>query len=164
MRGNIGKLKGLWKGWLCLALMTICMILAVTFFYGLSSKASVPVSSSIPNNIAHIWANTGEDKVTRDELRATSDPNEVLNSVWDGTGVSLFGARNEVVAFNLVLEAPVSDATGVMVTLTSLQGPGNAAITTTSASGDAVFNYVGRNIEMFFVRNLEIRGLRVDLA
>ena len=164
MRENISKLKGLWKRELCLAVMTICMISAIIFFNGLCSKASAPISSPIPNNIVHIWANTGEDKVTQDELRATSDPNAVLDSVWDGTGVSLFGARNEVVAFNLVLEAPISDATGVMVTLTSLQGPGNDAITTTTASGNAVFNYVGRNIELFFVRYLEIRGLSVDLA
>ena len=56
-----------------------------------------------PSNIAHVWANEGGDKVTRDELRATNDPNSVLNSVWDGAGISLFGARNEVVSFNLML-------------------------------------------------------------
>jgi len=61
-------------------------------------------------NIAHVWANEGGDKVWRSELRATADPNAVLNSVWDGVPtelacISLFGARNEVVAFNLVLES-----------------------------------------------------------
>jgi hypothetical protein len=116
-----------------------------------------------PSNIAQVWANEGGDKVMRDELRAVSDPNAVHNSVWDGTIISLFGARNEVVSFNLVLEAPSSEATDVRVSLTSLTGPG-ASITTIPVSGDGVFNYVGHNIELFYVRYLEIRGLSVDLA
>lgn len=115
-----------------------------------------------PGNIAQVWANDGGDKVTRDELRATSDPSGVHNSVWDGASISLFGARNEVVAFNLVLEAPSTDATDVNVSLTSLVGPGGG-ITTTTASGDGVFNYVGRNIELFYVRYLEIKGISTDL-
>jgi len=83
--------------------------------------------------------------------------------VWDGTGISLFGAHNEVVSFNLVLEAPTTEALDVNVSLTSLTGP-DASITTVPVSGDGVFNYVGRNIELFYVRYLEIRGLSVDLA
>lgn len=113
-------------------------------------------------DIAQVWANDGGDKVTCDELRATGDPSGVHNSVWDGATISLFGARNEVVAFNLVLEAPSADATDVNVSLTSLVGPGGG-ITTTAASGDGVFNYVGRNIELFYVRYLEIKGISTDL-
>jgi hypothetical protein len=125
-----------------------------------------PVLAKADNGskITAVWANDGGDKVTRDELRATGNPSAVLNSVWDGTGISLFGARNEVVAFNLVLEAPTSSATNINVSLTSLTGPGSATITTTTANGDGVFNYVGRNIELFYVRYLEICGLSVDLG
>ena len=115
-------------------------------------------------NIAQVWANEGGDKVTRDELRATSDSRAVLNSAWDGTGLSLFGAHNEVVAFQLILEAPTASATNVNVSLTSLAGPSGAHITTTPASGDELFDYVGRNIELFYVRYLEIKGLSTDLV
>ena len=152
------------RTWLILAIAVISLLVVVIFHAGLSSVASVSLTQLAPSNIAHIWANEGGDKVWRSELRATSDPNAVLNSVWDGTGVSLFGARNEVVAFNLVLEAPTTSATNVNVSLTTLTGPGGATITTVPASGDGVFNYVGRNIELFYVRYLEIRGLSVDLA
>jgi hypothetical protein len=116
-----------------------------------------------PSAIAQVWANDGGDKVTRDELRATADSGAVCNSVWDGTGISLFGGRNEVVGFNLVLEAPTSAATSVDVSLTSLLGRAGATITTATASGDGVFDYVGRNIELFYVRYLEIEGLSTDL-
>lgn len=97
-------------------------------------------------------------------MRATDDPNAVLNSVWDGITLSPFGARNEVIGLNLVLEAPTAEAAGVTVSLPSLTEPGGAAITTVPASGEGVFNYVGRNFELFYVRYLEIRGLSVDLA
>jgi hypothetical protein len=123
-----------------------------------------PLVSDAPSRIARVWANEGGDKVTQDELRASSDPNAVLNGVWDGTGISLFGAKNEVVAFNLVLESPETDATAVTVSLTELTGPDGASITAGPAAGDDLFDYVGRSIELFFVLYLEVKGLSVDLA
>jgi hypothetical protein len=126
----------------------------------ISGQPIVPAGTS---NIAHVWANEGGDKVTRDELRATNDPNAVVSLVWDGAGISLFGARNEVVSFNLVLEAPSTEALNVNVTLTELIGPDGAAITTRPASGDDLFSHVGRNIELFYVRYLEIKGISTDL-
>jgi len=128
-----------------------------------ASTTGQPGTSTGPGNIVQVWANEGGDKVTRDELRATNDPNAVVSLVWDGTDISLFGARNEVVSFNLVLEAPTTEATNVNVTLTELVGPDGVAITTRSASGNDVFNYVGRNIELFYVRYLEIKGISTDL-
>jgi len=126
--------------------------------------ADQPPPALAASNIAQVWANEGGDKVLRDELRAMNDPNAVINSVWDGTNISLFGARNEVVSFNLVLEAATPDVSNVAVRLTELTGPDGVAITTRPASGDDLFNYVGRNIELFYVRYLEIKGLSVDLA
>lgn len=121
------------------------------------------LAQSGPSNIAQVWANEGGDKVTRDELRATNDPQAVINSEWDGAGISLFGARNEVVSFNLVLEAPTATATNVNIALTELAGPDDAVIATRPANGDDLFNFVGRNIELFYVRYLEIKGISTDL-
>ena len=119
-----------------------------------------PLSTLAPGDVAQVWANEGGDKVWQGELRAAADPGAVHNSVWDGTTVSLFGARNEVVGFNLVLEAPTAGATNVAVSLGSLTGPRGATITTRSASpDDDLFDYSGRNIELFYVRYLEIEGL-----
>ncbi|MBL7161379.1 MAG: DUF4091 domain-containing protein [Anaerolineales bacterium] len=122
-----------------------------------SNQPEIPTEST--SAITRVWANEGGDKVTQAELRASSDPAAVLNSVWDGSGISLFGARNEVVSFNLVLEAPHADAANVEVTLTELNGPSGMAISTRPASGDDLFDFIGRNIELFFVRYLEIQGL-----
>jgi len=131
------------------------------------SAASAPTRGLGPlaaGGIEAVWVNEGGDKVAQGELRATCEHRDVHNSVWDGASVSLFGARNEVVAFNLVLEAPRANAVNVSVSLSSLAGPGDASITTRYAAGDEVFDYVGRNIELFYVRYLEIRGLSTDLA
>ena len=100
--------------------------------------ADQPSPSLASGNVAYVWANDGGDKVTRDELRAANDPNVALNSVWDGAGISLFGARNEVVSFNLVRGAPTIEVANVDVSLTELIGPDGAGITTTPADGDSV--------------------------
>ena len=105
-----------------------------------------------------IWANNGEDKVTRDELRASSGGASVANSVWDGSRVSVFGAKNEVVSFNLVLESPSSATTVSKVVFDALSSP-SQTIQSAAATGDGIFNFVGRPIELFYIRYLQIRGL-----
>ncbi len=116
------------------------------------------------SGIAAVWANSGEDKVTRDERRAAVDPRAVLNTRWDGRAIAVAGARNEVVAFNLVLEAGSDGARNVSVTLEALTGPSGAVITSRAAEGEGLFDFRGRNIELFYVRYLEIRGLSSALA
>jgi hypothetical protein len=113
-------------------------------------------ASAASAQVSAVWANDGADKVLQHELRAATG--RVTNSVWDGAAVTLFGARNEIVAFNLVLESRAG-ANGISVEFRELSGPGGAKIASRAASGDEVFNYVGRNIELFYVRYLQIRGL-----
>jgi len=115
--------------------------------------------------LAAAWANDGGDKVARHERRAVVGRDSVLNSVWDGTRVNVFGARNEVVSFAIVLEAPDDDdVTGLSVALSDLHAPSGAKIGATSAVGDGVFDWTGREVEVFYVRYLQILGLSVGLA
>src|SRR6476646_441917 len=108
--------------------------LASVFFVFLFFNAS----SLIGANISGVWANEGGDKVTRDELRATNHTEnltgKVINRAWDGTTVLLSGARNEVVSFNLVLEAAHAAAENVTVSFDTLTGPNGAVIQSTPAS------------------------------
>lgn len=105
-----------------------------------------------------IWANEGGDKVTQDELRASKKPSAVLNSVWDGTTISVFGARNEIVAFNLILEAPFYTIEDTRVSFDTLNGSEGFVIQN-STTANELFDWTERNIELFFVGYLEIRGL-----
>lgn len=124
-----------------------------------NSPKSHQVAGRLKTSLTAIWANNGQDKVAREELRATSDPASVLNSVWDGTSVNLFAARNEVVSFVLILESASATAQGLSVTLDALVGPSGTQLKTQGVTGDGVFDWRDRQIELFFVRYLQIRGL-----
>ena len=109
-------------------------------------------------NVTAIWANDGGDKVARAELRAAG-PEPVTNSVWDGAGIRLAAARNEVIGFNVVLEAAGASAGGVSVALPALRGPGGFELVSAPAAGAGLFAWTNRNVELFLVRYLEIKGL-----
>jgi hypothetical protein len=123
----------------------------------IAAVAAPPPLRAAPNLTA-VWANSGEDKVAQEELRASAGRN-VLNSVWDGTRIAVFGARNETVAFNLVLEAGAAAASGVTVSFDRLDGPGGSSIASVPATGDGVFDWTRRPIELFYVRYLKVKGL-----
>lgn len=133
----------------CIAITSVLFLCAPSPGYGEGAQVS---------NISAIWANTGEDKVTRDERRA-SVGQAVTNSVWDGSRIKIFGAKNEVVSFNLVLESGSETAENVSVSLRQLSGPNGARISTKAVTVDGVFDWIGRNIELFYVRYLPIKGL-----
>ena len=110
-------------------------------------------------NLTAIWANDGGDKITRDERRATNSPTAVVSSIWSRSKVTLFGAKNEVVAFNLVLEAAKNSANNVTVSFNTLTGPSGATISSAPTTASGVFDWTKRNIELFYVRYLPIHGL-----
>ncbi len=115
------------------------------------------VSSSTA--LTAVWANEGGDKVTEDELRATGHATAVVNSVWDGKCIKAFGARNEVVSFNVVLEAAKSKASKVSVSLGNLRGPDGTVIRSAPRANRKLFDWTTTEAELFFVRYLQIKGL-----
>jgi hypothetical protein len=127
-----------------------------------AGAAALPPSAFLtaPGPITAVWANTGEDKVTREELRTATGRRPVLNRSWDGRTIRVFGARNEMVAFNLVLEAgSATAATQVSVQFNQLTEPNGYLIKSTPTGKLGVFNWTQRDIELFHVRYLKIRGL-----
>jgi len=109
--------------------------------------------------ITAVWANEGGDKVTQDELRATGHASAVANGVWDGHCIKVFGAKNEVVSFNVVLEAATSPSAKVTVSLGNLTGPGGSVIRSAPRSTDKLFDWTTTEVELFYVRYLQIKGL-----
>lgn len=105
-----------------------------------------------------VWANDGADKVTQDELRA-SNGTPVANRLWDGSTISLFGGMNEIVNFNLILEAPASPASNVSVIISNLTGPGGSLIRYAPRSAGNLFDWTTTEIEVFYVGYLQILGL-----
>jgi hypothetical protein len=115
--------------------------------------------TSSTTSISEVWANEGGDKVTQDELRATGHASAVVNSVWDGHCIKTFGAKNEVVSFNVVLEAATAKAAKVSVSLGNLTGPGGTVIRSAPRTTDKLFDWTTTEAELFYVRYLQIKGL-----
>jgi len=100
-----------------------------------------------------IWAVNDGEKVERDDL---NNPNKRENSAWDGQRVKIFGARNEIIAFQLIIEADQNGIERLTVALPQLaQKSGHAKISYTAPAADPT-NYAGRPIQIFSVNYMKV--------
>jgi len=104
-----------------------------------------------------VWAVDDGEKIFRANL---TSPLKNGNSVWNGSSVSLFGVRNEIVAFQLILQADGSGATNADVQISDLTNGGN----TIRGSHPllAANNYVGMGVELFTEHYLNVSVLSGD--
>jgi hypothetical protein len=98
------------------------------------------------SGIAGIWAIDDCEKITQSDL-THSFISSANNAVWNGSTIQLFGAQNEIIAFQLIINATSSGASNVTVRLDSLIGS-SYVITNTGGIGDPM-NYTGKRIELF---------------
>ena len=78
---------------------------------------------AVSAGVRRVWAIGDGDKVDRDD---TIHPGRAGNAVWDGTSIRLFGARNEIVAFQLIVEADGSGIRALSATLPELRSDSDA--------------------------------------
>jgi hypothetical protein len=108
-----------------------------------SSANHLAVSQAVINAL---WAVNDGEKVDRDDLK---NSNKAANSAWDGKRIKIFGARNEIVAFQLIIEAGSAGIGKLSVSLSELkQKGGRAKIVYAPPSVDPT-QYVGRPIQLF---------------
>lgn len=151
------------RGGIVFRILVVAVAICLINGSGLARAQGLGGASPAPSAISAIWANDGGDKVLAEERRASggqsiAPAHGIVNSVWDGKQVNVFAARNEMVSFNLVIES-AAGAKDIRVAFDTLLGPGGAMITSKPAQGDGVFNYVGRDIELFQVRYLPVKGV-----
>ena len=104
-------------------------------------------------SVASIWAVNDSEKVERDDL---NNPNKSSNSAWDGHKIKIFGARNEVIAFQLIVEAGPDGIKQLSVALPELaQQGGDARIKYAPPQIDPTI-YVDRPIEIFSVNYMNV--------
>jgi len=92
----------------------ILVLVAALLGPGVTAAASVRV----------IWAVNDGEKIERDDL---DNSNKAANSAWDGHKVKIFGARNEIIAFQLIVETDDKGVAALSVALPELRragGPG----------------------------------------
>jgi hypothetical protein len=101
--------------------------------------------------VAAVWAASDGDKIERDELRS---PLKAGNGVWNGSRVRLVTARNEVVAFQVIVEADEAGIDGLRVSLPELRN-GESRIAYAAPDADPT-RYAGRPIQLFSVHYMHV--------
>ena len=104
--------------------------------------------------ITDVWAVNDGEKIKRDDL---DNPNRRKNSVWDGRKVAIFGARNEIVAFQFILRTGKTGAKDVDVTLDKLVRRGGREELAWKPEIPDPTDTRGRQIERFTQHYLNIR-------
>lgn len=94
--------------------------------------------------IRRVWAVNDGEKVEKDDR---NHPAAAHNSAWDGRTVRLFGARNEIVAFQLIVEADAQGIDALSVQLPALSS--TTGRIEYRAPGIDPTDYVGRPIQIF---------------
>ena len=102
-------------------------------------------------DIRHVWAVNDGEKVERD---AVEHPLRARNSAWDGKVVRISGARNEIVAFQVIVEADGRGIRALSLRLPSLASPADR-ITYKPPAPDPT-DYVGRPIQIFGVNYMHV--------
>src|SRR6185369_3015221 len=114
-----------------------CFTAVLVVFHVLCSQTAF-------GSVQTIWAVNDGEKIEKDDL---NNPNKSANSAWDGRKVKIFGARNEIIAFQLIVEADQAGINRLTVTLPQLKN-GKGKITCAAPGSDPT-NYAGRPIQIF---------------
>jgi hypothetical protein len=113
----------------------------------LSVLLGVPASAGVRG----IWAVNDGERVERDDL---AHPARESNSVWNGQRVRVFAARNEIVAFQVIVEADGGGIEKLSVTLPELGNDRGRIVYAPPGSDPSV--YVGGEIRLFSVLYQEV--------
>ena len=104
-------------------------------------------------SVRSIWAVNDGEKIERDDI---NNQNKSNNTAWDGHKIKIFGARNEIIAFQLIVEADKEGINGLTVTLNELaRNDGKGTIKYSAPTFDPT-NYVGRPIQLFSVNYMNV--------
>ena len=96
--------------------------------------------------VSAIWAVNDGEKVERDDLH---NPNKLSNSTWDGKTIKLFAARNEIVAFQLIVEADGQGISALSASLPELIHESRNSMIRYIPPDLDPSNTVGRSIQIF---------------
>ncbi len=119
-------------------------------WWGVASLLSAGPAAA---GVAAVWAASDGEKVERDDL---AHPLKARNAVWDGRTVRLAAARNEIVAFQVIVE---SDAAGIRALSASLpelrRRGGTETIVYSPPATDPTLS-AGRPIQLFSVHYMSV--------
>ena len=101
--------------------------------------------------LRRVWVVNDGEKVERD---ARNHPAAARNSAWDGRVARIFGARNEIVAFQVIVEADARGINALSVGLRELRSSSNRIVYRVPAADPT--DYVDRPIQIFAEHYMEV--------
>lgn len=115
----------------------------------LALACAVPVHAGV----AALWAVGDGEKIAPD---TTASPLAAGNAAWDGRTARLFGARNEVLAFQVIVQAGASGVGSLSVALPELRQRGGASRIAYAPPASDPSLSAGRPIQLFSVRSMKV--------
>ena len=103
--------------------------------------------------VAAVWAVSDGEKVERDDR---AHPLKPRNAVWDGRTVRLAAARNEIVAFQAIVEADDAGIGALSASLPALRRDGGTDVIAYKPPAADPTLFVGRPIQLFSVHYMNV--------
>lgn len=111
-------------------------------------------SCNSPSGLERIWGVDDGEKIKQEDISNPLSIDE-KNEVWKNGSINIFGGRNEIIAFQLILQSTGSGAKNVNVSISNLMN-GNYIIPGSADGSKDPFDYRNRNIELFTEHYLKI--------
>jgi hypothetical protein len=113
--------------------------------------ASVPGGAQA--GIRRVWAVNDTEKIAQEDV---SNALASANSAWDGRRIRLFGARNEILAVQVIVEADGQGIRALSLHLPELRLPDGSQRIVYAAPGPDPTDFVGRPIHLFALHYMHI--------
>src|SRR5436190_7222398 len=123
------------------------------FFILVLTAALLGSGVTATGSVRVIWAVNDGEKIERDDLH---NSNKTANSAWDGHRVRIFGARNEIIAFQLIVETDDKGIATLSVSLPELRQTGGPATIKYLAPQLDPTLYRERPIQIFSVNYMNV--------
>jgi hypothetical protein len=118
---------------------------------------SAPVADA---GVTRLWAVNDGEKIQQDDLGSAHvlDARGMIGptQTWDGQGVHIFGARNEILAFQVMVESDAKGIQALSVALPELRQRGGKARLAYAPPGLDPSESAGRPIQIFAVHYMHV--------
>ncbi len=132
----------------------LTFLLFITILAPACKKDDLHPEGNRLKGLKRVWALDDGEKIKRDDI---SNPlaSDINNAMWKDNEIHVFGGRNEIIAFQLIIEAEKAGADQVDVVISDLK-KGTEIIPGSETGSYDPFDYRGRYIELFTEHYLNI--------
>lgn len=141
-----------------ITMLILTVVLVTSFALNGCSGSNIPkdYENKVTPTINAIWAVNDGEKVALDDL---NNPNKASNTAWNGKRVKIFGGRNEIIAFQLIVEAGPKGIDSLSVSLPKLSQRGGKSSIVYSPPEEDPTQYVGKPIQIFSINYMYVEKL-----